>query len=753
MSLRPLLATLLAALLAPSLTFAQGFLIDARSNVRMPRPIVRPTPQPTSSYKVQSIEVNAALKDRVAKVQVAQTFKNTGSRQLEVSFVFPLPYDGAVDSLTLLVDGKEYEAKLLPADEARRTYEEIVRRNKDPALLEWLGAGMFKTSVFPVPAGAERTVTLRYSQLCRKSQGLTDFLFPLSTAKYTSGPLDKLSIRLSIDSSAPLASVYSPSHEVTVDRTGPERAVVTYNATQTVPVNDFRLFFDTGKSGVGTSVISYRPDTSNPGYFLLLASPDIKAEEAEPLPKTVLFVVDRSGSMTGKKLEQAKGALKFVLNNLRDGDTFNIVAYDSQIESFRPEVERYTDETRRAALGFVDSLYAGGSTNIDGALKRALGMLQDSSQPSYVLFLTDGLPTAGESGESAIVTHAKSTNRVRARLFPFGVGYDVNSRLLDRLADANFGQTEYVRPDQDIEASVSKLYSRIQAPVMTDVTLAFDVEGAASAGGPVVNRVYPAGSFDLFAGEQRVILGRYRAAGAARVTLTGAVGGKEQAHRSTADLVEQSQDDANAFVARLWATRRVGEIINQMDLEGKNQELVDELVALATRHGIVTQYTSFLADEGADHNAVAGNRLRAAEESQALTQTSDRFGFSQRASKGRLMAAPRANAPASARGFGGGRAQLEQGRWGGNAFFYDARNEQTQMATNIRQIGRKTFFLRDGRWVDSTVDDEAEKNSNRIERFSKEYFDLARHNGRHVAQYLAIDEPVVVRIGGEVYSW
>ena len=106
--------------------------------------------------------------------------------------MFPLPYDGAIDQLTLLVDGKEYEAKLLSKEEARRRYEEIVRKNRDPALLEWVGTGMFQTSVFPIPPGAKRTVTLRYSQLCRKSYGLTDFIFPLSTAKYTCEPLDKL---------------------------------------------------------------------------------------------------------------------------------------------------------------------------------------------------------------------------------------------------------------------------------------------------------------------------------------------------------------------------------------------------------------------------------------------------------------------------------------------------------------------------------------------------------------------------------
>ncbi|MEQ8836893.1 MAG: VIT domain-containing protein, partial [Lacipirellulaceae bacterium] len=169
----------LALLLLPSISQAQGLLVDARAdaNFRLPRPFPRPE-TPTASYKIEAIEVNASLKGQIATVQVSQTFVNTGKTQLETSFLFPLPYDGAIDSLTLMVGNKEYQAELLSKDEARERYERIVRSNKDPALLEWIGTGMFQTSVFPIPPGEKRTVTLRYTQLCRASHGLTDFLFP-----------------------------------------------------------------------------------------------------------------------------------------------------------------------------------------------------------------------------------------------------------------------------------------------------------------------------------------------------------------------------------------------------------------------------------------------------------------------------------------------------------------------------------------------------------------------------------------------
>jgi Ca-activated chloride channel family protein len=767
---------LLAALLAVATaapTFGQGMLIDVRPghHFRLPRPIWPPRPEPQpSSYKIESLEVNAKLADTTARVQVSQTFKNTGSGQLEACFVFPLPYDGAIDQLTLLVNGKEYAAKLLSKEEARKRYEEIVRTNRDPALLEWVGTGMFQTSVFPIPAGESRTVTLRYTQLCRRSHGLTDFIFPLSTAKFTDGTLDKLSVRVSIDSPADIKNIYSPSHDVEIDRPDDDdrHAVVTFEAKKTIPTEDFRLFYDTGKKAVAASVVSYRPDKDEDGYFLLLATPQIKApkdEEDERTAKTVIFVVDRSGSMSGEKMDQAKEALKFVLNNLRKGDTFNIVAYDSEIETFRPELEKFNDETRSAATGFVNGLFAGGSTNIDGALDRALGMLKDDDRPTYVIFLTDGLPTVGETGESEIVAHASKNNNVRARLFPFGVGYDVNSRLLDRLARENHGQSEYVRPEEDIEDSVSKLYRRIGAPVMTDVQLAVDVEDAKESDGPTVTRVYPSGKFDLFAGDQAVLVGRYHTPGDAKVKLTGRVGGDEQEFDFPAELVDDSDDDTNAFVAKLWATRRVGEIIDELDLKGRNEELVKELVDLATEHGILTPYTSFLADENSPVQDQASLYRGAEVQLRVLSEAEGDYGFRQREAKAAYQLARRPAAVASG-GLGGASLSSAAGEpladesldrfyesRGRGVAYYDAMQDKQVISANCIVVGRKTLFRRGEQWVDSSVTEEEQKAAQKIERFSREYFDLVERHGKHVAQYLAIEEPVCVKLDGEVYAW
>ncbi len=573
----------IALFLVPATVGAQGVLVvvDPNVAVRLPRPIVihpphvRPEPIPPASYQIQELDVQARIVDQVAQVQVSQSFVNTGSRVLEVSFLFPLPYDGAVEQMTLLVDGKEHPARLLKADEARRLYEEIVRKNRDPALLEWMGTGLFRTSVFPVPPGQKRTVSLRYSQLCRKQEGLTDFLFPLSTAKYTAKPVEKVQLRVTIESQTAIKNVYSPSHAVEIQRPSDRHATVTYTLKNEVPTSDFRLLYDVGQGKVSARVLSYRPSRSGDaeGYFLLLASPEIKKGDGELRKKTVVFVIDRSGSMSGKKIEQVRGALKFVLENLRKGDLFNIVAYDSQVESFRPELQRFDKQTRQAALGFVEGLYAGGSTNIEGALRTALDQLQDSGQPNFVVFLTDGLPTTGVTQEGAIAQSATRTNRVRARLFTFGVGYDVNSRLLDKLARENHGSTEYVRPNEDIEDRVSRLYRRIGAPVMTDVKLEFSLDEHRQGAGSPTSRVYPKGAIDLFAGDQLAVVGRYRTGGEAKVVVSGSVSGRTEKFDFPARLVAESGDETNAFIEKLWAARRVGEILEEIDAQGQERRV------------------------------------------------------------------------------------------------------------------------------------------------------------------------------------
>ncbi|MDR1290818.1 MAG: VWA domain-containing protein, partial [Planctomycetaceae bacterium] len=538
-----------------SSVFGQGVLVNEGSvAVQLPRVIIfpprrphppmppMPRPEPVeSSYAVKSLEVNTNITGQIADVSVSQTFVNTGKTQMEVSFVFPLPYDGAINSMTLLVNGKEYDAKLLDAKSARKTYEDIVRRNQDPALLEWIGNGMFKTSVFPIPAGESRVVNLKYTQLLKVDGGLTDFLFTMSTAKYTSKPIEKLEINLNVETSDEIKNIYSPTHEIKIKRPTSNKAVVIYDAKEIIPSSDFRLFFDSGKNEVSTKLLSFRPNPKEDGYFMLLASPKFAVTDQKQVAKNILFVLDNSGSMSGQKIVQARDALKFILSNLREEDTFNIVQYSNNATKFKEEIQPATKEFIAEATSYADSIRAAGGTNISDALNVSLAMIQDNKVPNYVLFLTDGCPTVGEANELKLNEISINANKNNARIFAFGVGYDVNGRLLDRIARSNRGQTEYVKPNENIEDRVSRMYNRISSPILTDVT--FNVANKDDEKQKyTTNRIYPTGNFDLFSGEQLVIVGRYSKAGKVAINVEGKVGTETKTFSFDGELVEESKD-------------------------------------------------------------------------------------------------------------------------------------------------------------------------------------------------------------------
>ncbi len=691
---------------------AAGFLVAKR------RPTI------SGVYTVLYHHVDIKVDDQVARVQVSQAFRNPSHQTLEVEYFFPLPDDAAIDNFVMMVDGKEMSGRLLGRDEARRIYEEIVRKKKDPALLEYMGRGLFKTSVFPIPAGQQRQINLSYTKLCKRDGNAVEVQYPLGTEKYSAQPLNELTIDCRITNKQPIKSVYSPTHEVTISRPSETVAQVSLVQHNVLPRGDFALVYGVAQGDVGLTVLSYRPSTAEDGYFMLLASPRIETAESAILPKSVLFVLDKSGSMTGTKIEQGKKSLRFVLKNLNPDDTFNMITYDSDVTTFKPELQRCDDSTIKEALDFVDHIAAGGSTNIDGALRTAMGMLKVRNRPAYVIFLTDGLPTAGEQREAAIVENCKKARTVRARLMVFGVGDDVNARLLDKLAAANYGDSHYVRPNQDIEGPVSKLYRKLSAPVMSDLRLEF--AGLDSA------RTYPKQLPDLFKGNQLVVVGRYRNSGDLEVRLTGRVADREQVITQAASLDQGRAPYERAFIEKLWAERRIGYLIDEIDLNGQNKELVDEIVRLSTRYGILTPYTSFLADDTVDLYALRENVITAAENLMALpADISGRLGVGQRVAKKKRM--ERRQAPQ----FG---AQV--------AMDYEGKEAFVQTVFNL---GLKTFYQKKGRWIDSTVTPEQEKRAVKLAQYSDAYFDLIRKLPAAQNQYFTLDGEMIVNIDGRTY--
>lgn len=769
--------------------------LNAQGMFLHPPTISHPTDQTPPSrssrwrpqFSLKKIAVNANIRDQIAKTQVTQVFKNTGNQTLQTTFVFPLPADAAIEDFTLIVDGKELTGKLMAADKAKKIYQGYVRKFEDPALLEWVGNGMFKSSVFPVPPGEKRKVIFTYSQLLKKDNQLVAYQFPLSTAKYAQGSVKIVDVNVKIESTEAIKSVYSPTFEATVKRTDENHAVVSYQKKDTIPRSNFKLYFDTVNGKVGASVLSWWPSAEDNGYFMLLASPQVESTQSDPIEKTILFVVDHSGSMQGKKMTQTRDAAKFVVNHLSKNDTFNIFRYSNAVENFRPEIERISDDTRSAAISFIDDTFAGGGTNINDALLAAVGSQTDFDRPTYVVFLTDGKPTSGQKDEMKIVENFKSANQGNARVISFGVGHDVNSRLIDRLTSASNGQSVYVSPEEDVEAAVSNLYSKIAAPVLTGIQIDYGLKKANDD--TAVNRVYPNQPVDLFANSQIVIVGRYNQSGTSTIKLSGKVGKESKAFEFPATFAPRGKGQDHRFIEKLWASRRIGEIIDRLDLHGHNDELVQELVKLSVSHGIMTPYTSFLADEKQDADVAISGQTNidiAKRNTQLLEQQAGEFGFRQRSAKQNysrksvmnmesdsadLAAMPQMSptpGPTNARpgggtfgGMGGGgfggRGIGGGGMVGGGVPKAASSTAETPLATSgIRNQKTATVFKRgDLLFASNAADVEVDKATFiEIVRFSDEYFDLVDNNATEANEAFSLQqagEDLIIRIEGVLY--
>jgi Ca-activated chloride channel family protein len=574
---RRLLVVFLALACAPA-ALAQGFILP-RPTPDFPRP---------PALTVRRHRVDVAIDSGAAKTHIEQVFGNPANRQMEGTYVFPLPESAAISNFRMLIDSEPVEGKMLDRDEARRIYESYVRRMVDPALLEYVGRNAFQARVFPIPANGEKQIELIYSQPLHFEGGVYQYTYPLNTEKFSNRPLDQVAVSVTIHSKQPIKAIYSPSHEVAVRRIDEYNARVSFEASSVRADKDFVLYYTVSEKEFGLSALAHRRGDED-GYFMLMLAPQRQMSKAQIAAKDVVFVFDTSGSMNGPKIEQAKRALQFVLNNLNPRDRFNIIQFSSEVEPFRKGLVDASEGEVTAARKFVEEIKAVGGTAIHDALITALESLPATrgDRPTMLVFVTDGLPTVGETSVDAILRDVEKQNKGRARIFAFGVGDDVNTLLLDHLARDGGGTVEYVRPSEDLELKVSAFYAKIASPVLSD--LALDVNGI------TVTETYPRRLPDLFAGSQLIVFGRYRGGGAATAKLTGHIAGQTRTFSYPVTLPDRERE--HDFIPAMWASRKIGTLLEEIRLRGENAELKNEVIRLSKQYGIITPYTSFLVEE------------------------------------------------------------------------------------------------------------------------------------------------------------
>ncbi|HEY2785982.1 MAG TPA: VIT domain-containing protein [Fimbriiglobus sp.] len=563
----------LALLTAATTADAQGLLIPERQ-------------YGVPSLAMVSHRVSVKIDDQVASTTVEQTFRNHTSQRLEATYIFPVPKGASVNKFSMWVNGQETKGELLPAAEARRVYTEIVRRTRDPGLLEYLGNGMLQLKVFPIPPRGDQKLKLSYTSVAANEGGVVEYVYPMKTDGRTTRTLEDFTMTVSIKSQTPIQSVYSPTHAVTVRRISEREVIAEFEKSQSLLDKDFQLFYGVGKQAIGMTPIFYRPITNDDGYVMMLVSPQVETAGMKRVPRDLVMVLDTSGSMSDQKMDQAKKALRFCLSQLKEDDRFALIGFSTTVQKYKDSLAPADTDNLERARKWVSDLQAGGGTAILPALLSALEYKPTDGGRSFtVVFFTDGMPTVDETNPERIVKAIQAKNTAGTRIFTFGVGDDVNAQMLDQLADATRAASTYVRPAEDIEVKVSSLYAKIHHPALTDVTL--------TASNVQLLEIYPPKLPDLFYGQQLVVIGRYSGQGPAAIKLSGTVGSERQSFVYETTFPRHTEDE-KSFVEPLWARRKVGYLLDQIRSNGQSQELVNEVMKLARRYGIATPYTSYL---------------------------------------------------------------------------------------------------------------------------------------------------------------
>ncbi len=719
--------------------------IPPRPHPPHPRPIPRPRPF-EHFLAVKSQSFAAEVVDGVAVVKVDQTFHNSYAHQIEGTYMFPLAEDASVSGFSMFVDGREMKGEVLDRDDARRIYQDIVSKMRDPALLEYVGSRLYKARIFPIPPNGDVRVKLQYTQTLKIDAGLASLVLPLKADARTPEPAKSTSVVVKIRSQAPIKNVFSSSHPVSVHRESDHEASVSYETSDTRSDEDFVMHYLLSDEDFGLAWLTYR-DGSEDGYFMARIAPKAKIDSDKVLAKDIAFVFDTSGSMSGEKIKQAQKALKFCLSHLNAEDRFNIVPFSHEARPFKNGLVAANSENVEEALQFVEKLEASGGTNINDALLESLkASPEDGGRPYMIAFMTDGQPTIGETEPKRILNHVKDANASRVRLFVFGVGDDVNTQLLDRLAEENHGTRQYVRPGEDLEIKVSNFYRKVADPVMSDLEIEW--------GRLTARDVFPPRLPDLFSGGELVVVGRYDGSGSCAIELTGRRG--ETRERYVYERTAPERETKHGFLPRLWAIRKIGYLLDEIRLHGENEELKDEVVRLAKRFGIVTPYTAYLVTEDEKLTTREGPnfahqvffaRGMGAGESAALQSFVDsagtQVGTGVRARRGRAsgegavmasedMRALRHTSPAEV---------VELLR--------KAKGEDGASRAAVEHVGGQTYYLVEGRWIDGEYDGKAE--TRKVELYSDAYFDLmAKH--AEVGKVLALGERVVFRVDGVWYE-
>jgi Ca-activated chloride channel family protein len=543
---------------------------------------------------IKSVGTTTEIDGQIAITHTDQRFFNETGMLVESIFVFPLPEGAMITELYYWFNGKKYAAEIRERQAAVKDYNDKLRQYLDPALLEYLGNNLFRLSIAPINPNSEVRFEITYIELLSYDFGKVSYKYLLNTLELSPKPLETVMLTIDARSSKPYKYFTSPSHH---NSTANQIAKISDYHYQAIfgdenfyPDRDYDIEFETIRDNVDFHVLTYTPVPADSfgkdSFYALWITPPDSFSNWQPIPKDIVFTADVSSSMEGLRLQQLKEALNQFLDLLSPNDSFNIITFGTHVTKFQPDLVPATFDYVYAAHAFVYQMYALGMTNIDGALRASLTQSFENQTSNNLIFLTDGLPTYGETRIDMIADSANAMNKKEVRIFSFGVGETLSKPLLIRLARENHGYPTFITAEDSIALIVTNHFKRISQPVLSNIKIDF--------GGLNEWDRYPKVIPDLFWGNQALLLGLYSNSGIFEVKLKAKTFGDSTELNQTIAFLDSA--GGHRAVPRLWAQKKIQYLLEQIEIYGEVPELVNQIIDLSLRFGILTPYTAFYAD-------------------------------------------------------------------------------------------------------------------------------------------------------------
>lgn len=542
-------------------------------------------------------DINVVVDNQVALVTTTQEFFNNLESTEQISYAFPIPEGASATNLRWYINGEWFEAFIAPGSNDT-TGGGGGGPTPDPNLTQYLG---FNTVRFPIPqalqADSTLKVELKYVQLLEYEYGDVFFNYPNDYSLIQTSPLDSLKIEFELFSERSIDSLVSISHPGAILQIGQNYGRIYYSSVLQPANQNYTFSYQLSADELGISAMSTFindpvsiSDSIAGGYFLFIVEPDPSTQNI--INKVFTIIVDRSGSMSGQKIVQARDAGTFIINNLNEGDYFNVITFAGDISSFKTQHVEFNEQNRSDAVSFIEGITALGSTNISGAFETAIPQFNwtSDSTANIVIFLTDGEPTTGITNTEDLLDHIENLvvqNESMISIFPFGIGADVNFQLLNLIGADNNGITEFLGEDE-LEERITEFYLKIRNPVLLNPEMTFTPN--------VLSEVYPSPLPNLYLGHQLIASGRYNEAVPVNITFSGSAFGQQYEYEYQVEL----SDSANIqyqFLTKVWAKQKIEYLIVQYYSfpagSPQAEALKSQIIALSIRYGVLTEFTIF----------------------------------------------------------------------------------------------------------------------------------------------------------------